>query len=75
MVTNQNGPLFRLASKFLKYFLLALFGFAIAYILSVSFNALPMVAGLLLIIGEWFWRLGIALFCLMAIAMVIESFR
>ena len=75
MMTKQDSRLMRLVSRFLKYFLLMLFGFAIAYVLSVSFGVLHIAAGLFLIVGELFWRLGIFLFCLTAIAMILVSFR
>jgi hypothetical protein len=52
-----------------------LFGFAIAYVLSVSFGVLHIATGLFFILRELFWRLGIFLFCLTAIAMILESFR
>jgi hypothetical protein len=75
MMTKQDSRLMRLVSRLLKYFLLMLFGFAIAYVLSVSFGVLHIAAGLFFIGRELFWRLGIFLFCLTAIAMILESFR
>ncbi|NEU73955.1 hypothetical protein PI95_015665 [Hassallia byssoidea VB512170] len=75
MTTNQYSRLFKLTAKFLKYFLLAIFGFAIAYILSMSFGALNIVAVLLPFAGNWFSKLGILLLCLMTTTIIIESLR
>ncbi|NJL64438.1 MAG: hypothetical protein HC903_24690 [Methylacidiphilales bacterium] len=75
MTTNHYSPLFRLVAKFLKYFLLLLLGFAIAYLLSMSLGALHIALALLSIAGEWFWRLGAILLCLIAIVVIYESLR
>lgn len=75
MTTNQYSRLFKLTVKFLKYFLLAIFGFAIAYILSMSFGALNIVAVLLPFAGNWFGKLGIILLCLITTTIILESLR
>jgi hypothetical protein len=75
MTTNQYTPLMRLASKILKYFLLIMLGFAIAYILSTAFNALPIVKILLPFVLFCFQKLGIILLCLLAAAVILESWR
>ncbi|KAB8332779.1 hypothetical protein SD80_018880 [Scytonema tolypothrichoides VB-61278] len=75
MTTNQYSPLFRLAFKLLKYFLLVMFGFAIAYVMSMIFGMLPIAAMVLPIVVNWFLRVGIVLLCLIALVMVIESLR
>lgn len=72
---KQHGALSRLASKLLKYFLLTMLGFALAYVISISFGALSIAATLLPIVGGWFIRLGILLLCLMASAIILESLR
>jgi uncharacterized membrane protein len=71
---NDQNMLFNLACKGLKYFLLTLLGFAIAYVLSHVFGAVSIV-GILLSATLWIWffRIAISLFCLFAIAMMIES--
>jgi hypothetical protein len=68
---KQHNPLFRLASKGLKYFLLMLVGIAIAFVLSHTFGSVPI---LLLLQSTWLWvaRVAISLLCLFAIAMMIE---
>ncbi|WP_088242136.1 hypothetical protein, partial [Calothrix rhizosoleniae] len=65
MTTNQYSSLFKLTAKLLKYFLLGIFSFAIAYILSMSFGGLNIFVALLSFIGDWFCKLGIILLCLM----------
>ncbi len=75
MTTNEHSPLFKLAAKFLKYFLLAFLGFAIAYVLSIGLGASNFAAALLPFVGSWFGKLGIVLLCFMAIVMIIESWR
>ncbi|NJM69411.1 MAG: hypothetical protein HC862_03830 [Scytonema sp. RU_4_4] len=75
MITKQDSRLMRLVSRFLKYFLLMLFGFALVYVMSVVFGALSIATPLLLIVGDWLCRLGILLLCLMAIAIIFESVR
>jgi hypothetical protein len=75
--TDDRSRLLKLASKCLKYFLVVIFGFAIAYMISFSFGVLHIAAMLLPLplIGSWFWRLGILLLCLLAIAVISESVR
>jgi len=75
MITKQDSRLMRIVFRFLKYFLLILVGFAIAYLISASFGALHIAAPLLPILGDWFLRLGILLLCLMATAIIFESIR
>lgn len=75
MTTNQYSPLFRLAFKLLKYFLLVMFGFAIAYVISMIFGMLPIAAMILPIVVNGFLRVGIVLLCLIALVMIIESLR
>lgn len=75
MTTNQYTLLMRLVSKILKYFLLVMLGFAIAYILSTAFNALPIAKILLPFVVFGFKKLGIILLCLLAAAVILESWR
>ncbi|MDZ7969135.1 MAG: hypothetical protein RM368_29995 [Nostoc sp. DedSLP03] len=75
MITNQYSRLFKLTAKFLKYFLLAIFAFAIACILSMSFGAVNIVTVLLPFAGNWFYKLGIILLCLMTTTVILESLR
>lgn len=73
MKTNHDSRLFQFAFNFLKYFLLALIGFAIAYVISACFGALNIAAMLLPIVIDFVGRLGIILFCVIAITIIIES--
>jgi predicted histidine transporter YuiF (NhaC family) len=69
MKIHNNSHLFRLTSKLLKYFLLALFGLANAYVLSLSFGTLNIAATLLIV------PLGIALLSLVAVVIIVKSLR
>ncbi|MUG92792.1 hypothetical protein F7734_10145 [Scytonema sp. UIC 10036] len=71
----QSSYLFRLTVKFFKYFLSAVFGFAIAYLVSVSFGTSGVVIIILHFIGPWFGRFAILLFCLMIVTTLLESLR
>lgn len=73
--TNDHSRLLKLALSCLKYFLIVIFGFAIAYVMSMSFGILHIAAILLPLVGSWFWRVGILLLCLLAIGVISESLR
>ncbi|MBF2064963.1 MAG: hypothetical protein IGS39_11155 [Calothrix sp. C42_A2020_038] len=75
MTTNQYSPLLRLVAKFMKYFLLLAVGVAIAYTLSMILGVSHLGLTLLSLSFGWFWRLGVALLCLIGVAMVYESLR
>ncbi|MBW4596255.1 MAG: hypothetical protein KME46_25955 [Brasilonema angustatum HA4187-MV1] len=75
MTKNQYSRLFKLTAKLLKYFLLAIFTFVIACILSMGFGALNIFAVLLPFAGNWFCKLGILLLCLMTTTIILESLR
>ncbi|MDF5725827.1 MAG: hypothetical protein PUP91_36355 [Rhizonema sp. PD37] len=75
MTTNQYSRLFKMTAKFLKYFLLTIFAFAIAYILSIGFRAMNIIIVLLPFVGNWFSKLGIILLCLITITVILESLR
>jgi hypothetical protein len=75
MKPQQDSRLFRLVSRFLKYFLLILFGFAIAYVASMTFGATKLAIMLSPIVFAGLWRLGLILLCLVATTVIFESFR
>ncbi|MEH1811790.1 MAG: hypothetical protein V7K26_10615 [Nostoc sp.] len=75
MDANQDTLLFRFASKSLKYFLLVLFGIAIAYVLSSGLGILQIIPILLYLLQQLLLPLGIILLCLMTIAVIFESLR
>ncbi|MEH2329043.1 hypothetical protein [Nostoc sp.] len=75
MDANQDTLLFRFASKSLKYFLLVLFGIAIAYVLSSSLGILQIIPILLYLLRQFLLPLGIILLCLITIAVIFESLR
>lgn len=62
------------AFKCLKYFLLALFGFANAWVISQVFGADTIVQMLLSpSVREWFYRIAMFIFCFCAVAIIYES--
>ena len=71
---DNDNLLFKWFCQGLKYFLLALLGLAVAYVLSQVFGAVSIV-GMLLSesLRLWVARIAIFLVCLFAIAMIIES--
>ncbi len=75
MTTNKYSPLFKLTVKFFKYFLLAVFGFAIACLVSVSFGGSSIVTIMLPFVGTWLGKLAILLLCLMIVTAFLESLR
>jgi hypothetical protein len=75
MDTNQDTLLFRFASKSLKYFLLVLFGIAIAYVLSSGLDILQIIPILLYLLQQFLLPVGIILLCLITIVVIIESLR
>lgn len=75
MDTNQDTLLFRFASKSLKYFLLVLFGIAIAYVLSSGLGIFQIIPILLYLLQQFLLPLGIILLCLMITAVILESLR
>ncbi|NJR75665.1 MAG: hypothetical protein HC773_22700 [Scytonema sp. CRU_2_7] len=55
--------------------MIVIFGFAIAYIMSLCFGILHIAVMLLPLVGSWFWRVGVLLLCLLAMAVIVESLR
>ncbi|WP_026735229.1 hypothetical protein [Fischerella sp. PCC 9605] len=75
-LTDDYNLLFKLATKGLKYFLLSLLGFAIAYVMSTVFGVVPIVQMLRsAILWQWLLRIFLFIFCLFAIAMIIDSWK
>ncbi|MEH2450887.1 hypothetical protein [Nostoc sp.] len=74
IIKDDNNLLLNWTGKGLKYFLVTLLGVAIALVLSHVFGAVS-IAGMLLSTSLWIWfvRIAVFLFCLFAIAMIIES--
>jgi hypothetical protein len=74
ILKDDNNMLLNWTGKGLKYFLLALLGVAVAFVVSHVFGAVSIV-GILLSASLWIWfaRIAVSLFCLFAIAIVVES--
>jgi hypothetical protein len=67
--------LFRFAVRVLKYFLLALFGILVAIVLS-KVLVIPLLTSMLVdILSATLFKAMVLVFCLMAIAVVVESIR
>ncbi|BAU05277.1 hypothetical protein CEN41_11645 [Fischerella thermalis CCMEE 5330] len=79
MKTNLQDDynlLFKFAVKGLKYFVLVLVGFAIAYVISTVLNIVPIAQILLSsILWQWMMRIAVFIFCLFAIAIILDSWR
>lgn len=67
--------LFRFAAKTLKYYVLSIFGFMLACLLSVLLGMSDIAVKLVELLGGWFWHLGVFIFCLITIAIVVESLQ
>lgn len=73
---DDYNLLFKFAVKGLKYFVLALVGFAIAYVISTVLNVVPIAQILLSsILWQWMMRIAVFIFCLFAIAIILDSWR
>lgn len=71
---NNRNVLLVLTGRGLKYFLLTLLGFAIALIVFHVFQATSIIQILLsATVLIWFVRIAVSLFCMFAIAMILES--
>ncbi len=75
MTENEPNLLFRVISKSLKYFLLALAGFGIVFLVSITFGAIHLMNPLLPLLGGLIVRVGAILLSLLAITMIHESLR
>ena len=58
-----------------KYFLLTCIICVFISLLLLSFGGLDFVTMALLIVGQWLWRLAVVIFCLMGIAIFLESWN
>jgi hypothetical protein len=70
---NKNNFLFRLASRFLGYLLLFVFGMAITFVLASIVGLGGATQILLPVIADLLAKLTIILICLFAAAIIIES--
>jgi hypothetical protein len=73
--SNGYSPLIQLAFTALKWLFLFLIGFAIASVLSVSLQALSVVAVLGSLFSQCLVPLVALTFCIMAGAVILESLR
>jgi hypothetical protein len=75
VIENEPHLLYRVVSKSLKYFFLALVGFGIVVAVSTSFGAVHLMYPLLPLLGGLIIRVGAILLSLLTIAMIHESLR
>lgn len=73
MKFHIHGPLFRLSVQLFKYYLLFLFSFTVACLVSWIFGAIHFVNLLTAAVGEWLIRVALLLVCMMGISIVVES--
>jgi hypothetical protein len=74
-INNHYSPLFKLACRLLKYFLLGLFSFTLVCLLSTVFGAFQTVSMLILALWQWIVRIGLLVLGVLAAAIVCESVR
>jgi hypothetical protein len=72
---KRYGPIFKLAARLLKYYLIGLFGFFITCLLSIVLGAAFIGQGLVALLGGMLLRLAAFTLCFMATAIVVESIR
>lgn len=72
--TDDYNMFFKFASRVLKYFLLALVGLAIAFVVSTILGAVPVINILQdYRLWQWMFRILAFIVCLFAIAMIVDS--
>ncbi|MBO3459078.1 hypothetical protein G7B40_012055 [Aetokthonos hydrillicola Thurmond2011] len=74
-VREGNSLLLKFVFKGLKYFLLALVGFAIAYVISSSLGVPSISTQILSLLTNWVFPIGVILLGLIGIAIILESLR
>jgi hypothetical protein len=75
MTVQRDSFLLRLVAKFIKYFALALFAAALAFVLAGSFGLMTFAVNLLPLVFINVLRLALLLFCLIAVTVIVESLR
>ena len=73
--SKNRSLMFRLTIKASKYYLFALFGYALGCLVGAVFGFFPTIALVMPHLNELFIRLAALLLCLMAIAVLVESLR
>jgi hypothetical protein len=76
MKTTKNSSwLFGVALMIGQSTLLFLFGSTIGALLAIAFDAFHLAEILMWLVKAWIWRAAIILFCILAVAVVMESIR
>lgn len=71
----EYNRLLKFAGTVLKYYLLALFCFAVICIVLAGVGAFQLVSILLTTVGLLLLRLAVFIFCLVAVAVIAEAWR
>ncbi len=69
------SPIVKLSFKAMKLLFLLLAGFLLVYVLAGSFNALPVMDVLQILLSVWLMPLTALVFCTIAVAAIIESLK
>jgi hypothetical protein len=75
MAVQEDGPLFKLLAKFIKYFALFLFVAAVTFVLSSPFGFLNLAVQLFPFVFYGVMRLALVLFCLTVLVIIFESLQ
>lgn len=72
---NSQGVLFRTACYIMKHFLLFLVGLSMVTVIAGTFGILHLMVTIIFLIGPWLVRVGVAIFCLFAFGVILESIQ
>lgn len=75
MAANHYSPLFQLAGKFLKYFILGLFSLVVTYVFSLIAKIPNINSLLIFLLQNIFLPLAILLLGIIALGIIMESLR
>ncbi len=75
MFSRHSSQLFDFTVKVLKYFVLTIFGVMLTCLFSIVVGKSSIAYQLIQTFTPWFGNLGALIFCLIAIAVVVESLR
>lgn len=73
MTTNRYNPVFRLVVRLIKYFLLMIAGFAIAYLLSHLFGLSALAVSAFPSVTQLIITTGLILMSVLGLLIVVES--
>jgi hypothetical protein len=71
----EYSRLLKFAGAVVKYYLLAVFCFAVICLVLACLGAFQLVGILLITVGHLFLRLAVLIFCLIAVATIAEAWK